>query len=159
MDSGLITLESTIRCRSSATERREPTPASGGARLPWNRSSAIGAVWQSKQRFCRFATSALPAVASPRCAVSGASIRGNCVASALHELTHTTQSNSAITRINSHHYARFRLSDRSGTSRTRFPVAANAAFNTAGNATAMVGSPTPPQNPPEVKMMVSTFGI
>lgn len=147
MDSGLITLESTIRCRSSATERREPTPASGGARLPWKRSSAIGAVWQSKQRLCRFATSALPAAGSPRCAVGGASIRNNCVASALHELTHTTQSNSPIKRIDSDHYVRFRLSDRSGTSRTRFPVAANAAFNTAGNATPLRKVPEAMKSP------------
>ncbi len=41
----------------------------------------------------------------------------------------------------------------------RLPVAAKMAFNTAGAATAIVGSPTPPQKPPEPMMMVSTFGI
>ena len=46
-----------------------------------------------------------------------------------------------------------------GTWRTRLPVAANIAFNTAGAATAMVGSPTPPQNPPDGITMVSTAGI
>jgi hypothetical protein len=33
--------------------------------------------------------------------------------------------------------------------RMRLPVAAKIAFSTAGAATQMVGSPTPPQNPPE----------
>ena len=46
-----------------------------------------------------------------------------------------------------------------GRSRMRFPVAAKMAFNTAGAATAMVGSPTPPQKPPDGMMTVSTFGI
>ena len=32
-------------------------------------------------------------------------------------------------------------------------MAAKIAFNTAGAATAMVGSPTPPQNPPDGMMM------
>ena len=41
----------------------------------------------------------------------------------------------------------------------RLPVAAKIAFSTAGAATAMVGSPTPPQNPPDAMMMDSTFGI
>ena len=41
----------------------------------------------------------------------------------------------------------------------RFPVAAKIAFNTAGAATAIVGSPTPPQNPPDARITVSTFGI
>jgi hypothetical protein len=36
----------------------------------------------------------------------------------------------------------------SGSSRMRLPVAAKIAFSTAGAATAMVGSPTPPQKPP-----------
>ena len=47
----------------------------------------------------------------------------------------------------------------SGISRTRLPVAAKMAFITAGAATAMVGSPTPPQNPPEGMTMLSTAGI
>ena len=41
----------------------------------------------------------------------------------------------------------------------RLPVAANIAFNTAGAATAIVGSPTPPQKPPDGITMVSTAGI
>ncbi len=46
-----------------------------------------------------------------------------------------------------------------GTVRTRRPVAAKNAFRTAGAATQMVGSPTPPQNPPDGMMIDSTFGI
>ena len=46
-----------------------------------------------------------------------------------------------------------------GRSRMRLPVAAKTALSTAGAATAIVGSPTPPQNPPEATMMVSTRGI
>ncbi len=47
----------------------------------------------------------------------------------------------------------------SGRVRMRLPVAANSAFSTAGEATAIVGSPTPPQNPPEAAIWVSTFGM
>jgi len=47
----------------------------------------------------------------------------------------------------------------SGTVRRRLPVAAKNAFSTAGAATQIVGSPTPPQNPPDGMMMDSTFGI
>ena len=46
-----------------------------------------------------------------------------------------------------------------GNARIRLPVAAKIAFNTAGPATAMVGSPTPPQNPPDGTSTVSTFGM
>src|SRR5687768_11808390 len=37
----------------------------------------------------------------------------------------------------------------SGNERMRLPVAAKYAFSTAGAATQIVGSPTPPQNPPD----------
>ncbi len=47
----------------------------------------------------------------------------------------------------------------SGTVRRRFPVAAKNALRTAGAATQIVGSPTPPQKPPDGMMIVSTFGI
>ena len=47
----------------------------------------------------------------------------------------------------------------SGTERMRLPVAAKIAFSTAGAATMIVGSPTPPQKPPEGMTIVSTFGI
>jgi alkanesulfonate monooxygenase SsuD/methylene tetrahydromethanopterin reductase-like flavin-dependent oxidoreductase (luciferase family) len=47
----------------------------------------------------------------------------------------------------------------SGNDRTRCPVAAKIALSTAGAATKIVGSPTPPQNPPDGMMMHSTFGI
>lgn len=47
----------------------------------------------------------------------------------------------------------------SGNVRMRRPVAAKNALRTAGAATQMVGSPTPPQNPPEGMMIDSTFGI
>jgi hypothetical protein len=56
-------------------------------------------------------------------------------------------------------HARRRSVCRSGSDRTRLPVAAKIALSTAGAATAMVGSPTPPQKPPEGMTMVSTFGI
>ena len=39
------------------------------------------------------------------------------------------------------------------------PVAAKIAFSTAGVQTKIVGSPTPPQNPPEGMMWLSTAGI
>ena len=41
----------------------------------------------------------------------------------------------------------------------RLPVAAKNALSTAGAATQIVGSPTPPQKPPEGMMIASTFGI
>jgi len=47
----------------------------------------------------------------------------------------------------------------SGNVRMRLPVAAKNAFRTAGAATQIVGSPTPPQNPPDGMMIDSTFGI
>ncbi len=53
----------------------------------------------------------------------------------------------------------FKLWLLSGKSRMRFPVAAKIALSTAGAATAMVGSPTPPQNPPDGTITVSTLGM
>jgi hypothetical protein len=47
----------------------------------------------------------------------------------------------------------------SGTERIRLPVAAKNALSTAGAATQIVGSPTPPQNPPDGIRIDSTFGI
>ena len=47
----------------------------------------------------------------------------------------------------------------SGNDRMRLPVAAKIALSTAGAATKIVGSPTPPQNPPDGMTMHSTFGI
>ncbi len=41
----------------------------------------------------------------------------------------------------------------------RLPVAAKMALSTAGAATKIVGSPTPPQKPPDGMMIDSTFGI
>lgn len=46
-----------------------------------------------------------------------------------------------------------------GNCRMRLPVAAKTAFRTAGPATAIVGSPTPPQKFPDGMRMVSTAGI
>jgi hypothetical protein len=46
-----------------------------------------------------------------------------------------------------------------GTERMRLPVAAAIALRTAGAATAMVGSPTPPTNPPDGITITSTCGI
>jgi hypothetical protein len=47
----------------------------------------------------------------------------------------------------------------SGNVRMRCPVAAKMALSTAGAATKIVGSPTPPQNPPDGMMMHSTLGM
>lgn len=47
----------------------------------------------------------------------------------------------------------------SGNVRMRRPVAAKNALRTAGAATQIVGSPTPPQKPPDGMMIASTFGI
>jgi hypothetical protein len=46
----------------------------------------------------------------------------------------------------------------SGSERIRLPVAANTALRTAGAATLMVGSPTPPQKLPEGITIASTLG-
>ena len=46
-----------------------------------------------------------------------------------------------------------------GNERMRLPVAAKMALRTAGAATPIVGSPTPPQKPPDGTRTVSTFGI
>jgi hypothetical protein len=46
-----------------------------------------------------------------------------------------------------------------GSERTRLPVAANIALQTAGAIDAWPGSPTPPQNPPEGASTTSTLGI
>ena len=46
-----------------------------------------------------------------------------------------------------------------GNERMRLPVAANNALSTAGAATQIVGSPTPPQKSPDGMTMVYTFGI
>src|SRR6266481_1129805 len=46
-----------------------------------------------------------------------------------------------------------------GSERMRLPVAAKIALSTAGAATAIVGSPTPPQKSPVGRMTVSTCGI
>ena len=46
-----------------------------------------------------------------------------------------------------------------GKRRTRLPVAAKIAFRTAGAATAMVGSPTPPQKPPRNKSKNTSFPL
>ncbi len=46
-----------------------------------------------------------------------------------------------------------------GNERMRLPVAAKNALSTAGAATKMVGSPTPPQKPPDGTIVTSTFGI
>ena len=56
-------------------------------------------------------------------------------------------------------YAFFRSWFLSGRLRMRLPVAAKIALSTAGAATAIVGSPTPPQNPPDGITIVSTAGI
>src|SRR5919202_1048797 len=45
----------------------------------------------------------------------------------------------------------------SGNDRMRLPVAAKIALSTAGAPTKIVGSPTPPQNPPDGMIMHSTF--
>src|SRR3989442_14961773 len=47
----------------------------------------------------------------------------------------------------------------SGNVRMRLPVAAKNALRTAGAATQIVGSPTPPQNPPDGMTIDSTLGI
>jgi hypothetical protein len=47
----------------------------------------------------------------------------------------------------------------SGPERMRLPVAAKIALSTAGAATKMVGSPTPPQKPPDGITIDSTAGI
>src|SRR5215831_17022078 len=58
-----------------------------------------------------------------------------------------------------YHHANEMLWFFSGTERMRLPVAAKNALSTAGAATKIVGSPTPPQNPPDGIRIVSTFGI
>src|SRR5215471_15366023 len=57
------------------------------------------------------------------------------------------------------HHANEMLWFFSGNERMRLPVAAKYALSTAGAATQIVGSPTPPQKPPDAMRIVSTFGI
>jgi len=59
----------------------------------------------------------------------------------------------------SDHHANETLWFFSGTERMRWSVAAKNALSTAGAATKIVGSPTPPQNPPDGMMIDSTLGI
>jgi hypothetical protein len=56
-------------------------------------------------------------------------------------------------------YANCMLWFLSGKERIRLPVALEKALSTAGAATQIVGSPTPPQKPPLGMMMLSTLGI
>jgi hypothetical protein len=56
-------------------------------------------------------------------------------------------------------YANCMLWFLSGNERTRLPVALKKALSTAGAATQIVGSPTPPQKPPLGITMDSTLGI
>src|SRR5260370_29920741 len=57
------------------------------------------------------------------------------------------------------HHANEMLWFFNGNERMRLPVAAKYALRTAGAATQIVGSPTPPQKPPDGMRIVSTFGI
>src|SRR5262245_61389581 len=58
-----------------------------------------------------------------------------------------------------HHYTIVRPWFLSGNVRMRLPVAAKYALSTAGAATQIVSSPTPPQNPPDGMTIDSTLGI
>src|SRR5215203_3949353 len=63
---------STMRNRNCPSDQREPAPARLGERSPWKRSSAIGPLWQSRQRpTLRLATIARPRAASPGLSASG----------------------------------------------------------------------------------------
>src|SRR6185436_2198742 len=63
---GLKRAGSRSRWRSWSSFNRAPTPRRSGARLPWNRSSGKGPLWQRRQRpSCRLATMALPFSGSP----------------------------------------------------------------------------------------------
>src|SRR5262249_14816571 len=65
----------------------------------------------------------------------------------------------AVRAVASLHHANEMLWFFSGIERTRWPVAVKNALRTAGAATKIVGSPTPPQNPPDGMMIDSTLGI
>ena len=66
MVAGLMRVESTIRSLNCPGDQRVPAPARSGARVPWNRSSGNGPLWQSRQSpTCRFATIARPLAGSP----------------------------------------------------------------------------------------------
>ena len=151
---------STMRSRSCASRQRAPAPARSAARLPWKRSSAIGALWHSRHRpVCRLATMARPRAASPGAAVSGCGMPSPPPRRAPARPASRAAQQQPSSAGQRPHQARFRLWFFSGSSRMRLPVAAKIAFSTAGAATAMVGSPTPPQKPPEGMTIVSTFGI
>ena len=61
MVAGLMRVESTIRNLNCPADQRVPAPLRSGARVPWNRSSGNGPVWQSRQSpTCRLATIARP---------------------------------------------------------------------------------------------------
>ena len=75
-------------------------------------------------------------------------------------LVPATRRQAARTRLRSRSpQAPFRSWFISGIVRMRLPVAAKIALSTAGAATAIVGSPTPPQKSPVGTMTVSTCGI
>ena len=62
-------------------------------------------------------------------------------------------------RVRGAAHTRFRSWPLSGSARMRLPVAAKIALSTAGAATQIVGSPTPPQKSPDGMMTTSTLGI
>lgn len=157
MVEGFNLRESTMRWRSCASVHRLPAPLRLGARSPWKRSSGKGPLWQSRHRpTWRFATIARPRTGSPFAPVSESGIesRGKSWAAAA-----VAESNAAAARILSTSQTRVMPWFFSGKLRMRFPVARKNAFSTAGAATQIVGSPTPPQNPPEGITIDSTLGI
>src|SRR5262249_11550878 len=70
-----------------------------------------------------------------------------------------TPSDQAVDQLIFDHHANEMLWFFSGIERMRLPVAAKNALSTAGAATKIVGSPTPPQKPPDGITIDSTRGI
>ncbi len=148
-----------MRRRSCPSLQRVPAPARFVPIVPWRCSSGNGPTWHSRHRpTCRLVTIARPRTASPGVAVSGAGIASpttryaataaDC-AMAVDGANSTDAASAQDTPARTRAVTPSGCVSSSGRSRMRLPVAAKIAFSTAGAATAIVGSPTPPQKPPD----------
>lgn len=163
MLSGFSRFESTKRNLNWPGVSRAPTPASGGPRLPMKRTPVRGTSWHSRQFPSRPAMTSRPRAESPGVAVnavSSASLADRTPAA--HPATIAANATAATSRkLRGFRPTQISVSplSASGRVRTGLPVAAKIAFSTAGTATQIVGSPTPPQKSCVGAITVSIVGI
>ena len=146
-------------------------PASVGPDLALEALGGSGAGWQIRQ----LPTLAIRTNARPRGRVAAQSaerlgdrIAGNRKANQLRHVLRVDPTVAATSAITANPQQRLSLAQPrhhalsftffSGSVRTGLPVAAKMAFSTAGATTQMVGSPTPPQKPPDGASTVSILG-